>query len=74
MKKIEFSSHSKAQRKKRNILLTDILKTINFPDRIVGSFRNRTIMQKKFNDRVLEVVTVQENDIIIVITQYYLEL
>lgn len=71
--KIVFSDHAKKQRIERKIPLKDILKTVKNPQRKMKSFRNRRLLQRKFGDKILEVVSSKEEDITTVITEYYLE-
>lgn len=70
--KIALSQHAKDQILARSIPLKAIEFTLKTPDRIVPSFRNRTLYQKAFGDKILEVVTIKENKMLIVITVYYL--
>lgn len=70
--KIIFSDHAKKQRIERKIPLKDVLETIKKPQNKLKSFRNRQLLQRKFGDKILEVVTSQEKDITTIVTQYYL--
>lgn len=58
--KIVFSEHSKSQNKFRKIPMSLVKKTVNNPDEVVKSYRNRQLSRKIFENRVLEVVTVQK--------------
>lgn len=71
--KIKLSDHAKRQRIERQIPLNQILQTIKNPQNKDVSFKNRQLLQRKFSGKILEVVTVEEEDSTIVITQYYLE-
>lgn len=71
--KIKFSEHAKSQRIERRIPLNQILQTIKNPQNKDVSYKNRQLLQRKFGGRILEVVTVEEEDSTTVITQYYLE-
>lgn len=71
--RIVFSSHAKAQRIERKIPLDHVLKTVKNPQNKGKSFKNRQLLQRQFGGKILEVVSIQEEDITIVITQYYLE-
>ena len=42
------------------------------PDKVERSFRSRKLLQKKFGDKILEVVIKKENNRIIAVTAYYL--
>lgn len=70
--KIKLSDHAKKQRIEREIPLNQILQTIKNPKNKGVSYKNRQLLQRKFGGRILEVVTVKEEDATIVITQYYL--
>ena len=72
--KIEFSDHATSQlvnrpRIKRNM----VIEAIQLSDGATVSYRNRTLYRKNFKGETLEVVTVKEDDTIIVITQYFLD-
>jgi hypothetical protein len=70
---IKFSEHAKEQLKERSISRKRITETIINPDSILTSFKNRRLRQKRFNDRILEVITVSEGSQITVVTIYYLK-
>ena len=69
---IEFSNHAKEQYKKRKIPKRQIVRTVENPEKLFKSFRRRTVRQRRFGEKILEVVTIIENEKIVVITQYYL--
>ena len=69
---IIFSDHAKERNLLRKIPKDRIIKTVENPDEIVKSVKNRKICRKKFGRKKLEVVTVKENKKTIIITQYYL--
>ncbi len=69
---IEFSDHAKKRNLKRKIPKKWILKTAKEPEEIINSFKGRELRRKKFDDKILEVVTVSEGNTIKIITQYYL--
>lgn len=72
--KIVFSNHATDQLKiRQRITRKMVTDAINNPDYIVRSFGGRQLYQKNYVKEVLEVVTIEENDIIVVITQYFLE-
>ena len=50
-----------------------VVRTINFPDTILPSYRERTTYCKGYSGDTLEVVVRHEDDKIIVITEYFLE-
>lgn len=71
--KIKLSDHAKKQRIERQIPLVQILKTVKRPKNKAESFKNRRLLQRNFGGKILEVVTVKDEDTTIVITEYYLE-
>jgi len=71
--KIKFSEHAEITLKKRKIPKSRVLQVIQKPHAENISFRGRKLSRRVFNNKVLEVVTVTEENVIIVITQYYLE-
>jgi len=50
-----------------------VLETIEKPDKILPSFRGRTLYQKQYSEDTLEVVTVVDSGKMVVITGYFLE-
>lgn len=50
-----------------------VLDVIKDPDSATVSYRRRNLYRKKLGDETLEVVTVTEDDTILVITQYFLD-
>lgn len=70
---IVFSEHAKERNRKRKIPEEWILETVRDPDKIISSFRDRKLRRKRFDDRLLEVVTKTEGSKITVVTQYFLE-
>lgn len=58
---------------RENIKKRMVLETINSPDEISPSFRGRRLYRKVYNNRILEIVAKEEDNILIVITQYLLE-
>ena len=71
--KIVFSDHAKKQGIERKIPRKYIVETVKNPQNKLESYRNRQLSQKQFGGKILEVVTMIEEDITIVVTQYYLE-
>ena len=71
--RIEFSDHAKDQNSIRKIPNSRIVETVKLPDRTIPSFRRRELRQKTYGNKTLEVVTVKEGNVIIVVTQYYLK-
>lgn len=70
---IKFSDHARKQLGERGISEKLVISTINNPEKRSKSFKNRTLRKRRFNDRMLEVVTVTGGSRITVITAYYLE-
>lgn len=71
--KIIFSDHAKKQLIERKILRKLVLETVKNPQKEIESYKNRELRQRKFSGKILEVVIITEEDIVIVITQYWLE-
>lgn len=71
--KIIFSDHANTQRLERKIPKKYVLETIKNPDNNLKSFKNRRLLQRQFGGRILEVATIKEEDILTVITEYWLE-
>lgn len=71
--KIIFSDHAKRQNLFRKIPKKSILETLKNPDTVVRSFRNRRLRQKRFGDKILEVVTITEENTVTIVTQYWLK-
>jgi hypothetical protein len=67
---IIFSDHAKENLKERYISKKRIIETVKYPDRILVSFKNRRLRQRRFGDKILEVVTVTEGSQITVVTAY----
>ena len=72
-KKILFSEHALEQLQSRKILIKNVHATIRNPENKLKSFRGRELRQKVFGDKILEVVIYESEEIIDVITQYFLE-
>lgn len=70
---IKFSEHALLRLKGRKISKLRVENSIKFPDKIIKGDRGRKLRQKKFGDKILEVVTKTEGSKITVITEYYLE-
>lgn len=67
---IIFSDHAKENLKERYISKKRTIETVRDPDRILISFKNRRLRQRRFDDKILEVVTVTEGSQINVVTAY----
>lgn len=70
---IKFSNHAIENLKERYISKKRTIETVKYPDRILMSFKNRRLRQRRFGDKILEVVTVTEGSRITVVTTYYLK-
>ena len=71
---IVFSKHAQDQLKQRGRITKNmVLETIKQPDRVKSSYRQRELYQKYFGEDLLEVVATQEDNKIIVITEYFLK-
>lgn len=70
--KIVLSRHAKEQIQIRGIPLKYIESAVRRPDNISASFRGRILYQKPFSDKMLEIVAIEENRVVTVITAYYL--
>lgn len=73
VKKIVFSEHALEQLKQRKISKKSIKDTIKSPENKIKSFRGRELRQKGFGDKILEVVIYEDEDLINVVTGYFLE-
>ena len=71
--KVVYSKHAKERVDERQLSKSAIEKTISTPDFEVSSFRNRSVLRKKYKNKMLEVVIKKENGKIHVITAYYLK-
>lgn len=71
---VQFSEHALARIKQRNIPKRYVIQTVLHPIHIDNSYRGRKKYSKTIEGRTLEVVTIVENDIIIIITCYFLNL
>lgn len=72
--RVEFSKHATMQLGNRpNITKTMILSAINNPDTVKPSYRGRLLYRKLYGNNWLEIVAVKEDNKLIIITQYLLE-
>ncbi len=70
---IIFSEHAKQQLKRRRISRKRAIKTIRKPENRIETFKSRNLQQRRFGDKILEVVTKTEGSGITVVTGYYLK-
>ena len=71
---IEFSHHSRDQLKIRSRVTKQmVIEAVTEPDEVLASFRGRTLFRKAYEKDTLEVVTREEDNTIIIITEYILE-
>ena len=68
-----FSDHAKEQLVERKIPKKIVLETVKNPQKKINSYKNRELRQRKFGSKILEVVIIEEDNSIIIITQYWLE-
>lgn len=54
---IKFSDHATEQLKERRINIKRVVDTIKNPQEKSKSFKNRTLRQRRFGSKILEVVT-----------------
>lgn len=69
---IIFSAHAKSRLKHRHIPKQWVIETISQPDTKNLSFKNRRLFRRRYGDKILEVVTIQEDVKTIIVTQYWL--
>jgi hypothetical protein len=71
---VEFSRHSLDQLKIRSrITKSMVLDTLHNSDEVQQSYRGRKLFRKRYGNELLEIVAVQEDNKLIIITQYFLE-
>lgn len=68
-----YTKHAKIRIEQRKLSKDEIEKTVALSDKILPSFKGRMLAQKLFNDKVLEVVYKKEQNILIILTAYWLE-
>lgn len=72
--RVEFSKHALEQLEIRpNITKAMVLSTIHKPNKIKSSYRDRMLYCKLYDGYWLEIVAVKEDNKLIIITQYLLE-
>ncbi|MFC1646606.1 DUF4258 domain-containing protein [Candidatus Omnitrophota bacterium] len=70
---IIYCDHAETRIKQRELDKKSIEAAINNPNNMMPSFGERSITQKKFNNKILEVVFKKLDGGIIVITAYWLK-
>ena len=70
--KIKFSDHAVKRLEFRKISKRRVLTTLDKPDKVLFSFKGRGVFRRKFEHKILEVVARREDDIMVVVTAYYL--
>ena len=70
---IAFSDHARNQLKERYVSKKRTIEAVRNPDKVLVSFKNRRLRQRRFGDKILEVVTVTEGLRITIVTAYYLK-
>ena len=72
--RIEFSNHALDQLKVRSrITRRMVLDAVQHPDNVIESYRDRRVYQKVYGKETLEIVAIWEHNILIIITEYFLE-
>ena len=69
---IVFSDHAKEQLKNRKITEKSVLQTVRSPEDVIAGFRGRKLRHRRFNDKILRVITYTAGSRITVVTCYYL--
>lgn len=70
---IIFSDHAIERMNSRDISKLQVYATIKSPQEKVISYRDRIIYKRKFENKTLEVITKQENGLIIIISAYMIK-
>ncbi len=70
---ITFTEHARDRLIQRNIKEKQVIQALKNPDKILKSFGRRKIAIKRFKEKTLEVVFKEEKDILVIITNYWLE-
>ena len=71
---IEFSNHALDQLEVRSrITRRMVLEAVQNPDNVIESHRDRRVYQKSYGKETLEIVAIQEHNILIIITEYFLD-
>lgn len=73
MIKFIYTEHAKVRIEQRKLSKEQIEKAVSSPDKILPSFKGRILVQKSFNDEILEVVYKKEQNNFIILTAYWLE-
>jgi hypothetical protein len=71
---IIFSDHALLQIKRRNIPKKIVIQGVEKSTDINQSFRGRTVRRIRHEDKMLEIVTLEQNLEVTIITAYYLEI
>jgi len=71
MKRYRLTDHAKKRMKERGISVRYLESTLSHPDIVQPSFGNRKILVKFVRNKRLEVVAVEEDKGIIILTIYY---
>lgn len=70
--KISYSLHAKKRLAERKISKIDVRQTISLPGKLLLGDRNRIVVSKKLEHKILEVIYTQEGRKIIIVTAYHL--
>ena len=68
-----YTKHAKIRIEQRKLLKEKIEETVSSPDKILPSFKGRSLAQKSFGSETLEVVYKKEGSSFIILTAYWLE-
>jgi len=68
-----YTSHVEHRIRQRKISKAHIERTVLHPDKVQASFKKRMLAQRDFSGSTLEVVYIQEQDVIVIVTAYTLE-
>jgi len=68
-----YTSHAEHRIRQRRISKARIERTVLQPDKVLAGFEKRMLAQRDFSGSTLEVVYVQEQDVIVIVTAYTLE-
>jgi len=68
-----YTSHAEYRIRQRSTSREHIERTVLEPDRVLASFKRRMLAQRDFSGSTLEVVYIQEEDVIVIVTAYPLE-
>jgi len=68
-----YTSHAEHRIRQRTISKAHIERTVLQPDKVLASFGKRVLARRDFSGSTLEVVYIQKQDVIVIVTAYTLE-